>query len=278
MKDLIDLHVHSNCSDGTLSPRELVALAAKKNLRAFALTDHDTTDGIDEAILAGSSLGIEVIPGIELSTSYAGKDIHLLGLGINKDNIYFQEELLCFQNSRDIRNLKMIHKLQEQGVNITHEAMLSSFGSAVWTRAHFARFLQDNKYVATIWDAFPKYIGDNAPCFVPREKVSPFQGIRLIHEGGGKAVLAHPLLYGFSTDALDTLVESLTTAGLDGLEVMYSMNRYGDEQRMKLLAKRYNLRLSGGSDFHGSNKPNIQLGTGKGNINISYNTLKELTR
>ncbi len=276
MKDIIDLHVHSHCSDGTFSPTELVHLAAKKDLKAFALTDHDTTEGIDEAVLAGHLLNIEVIPGIELSTNYHGKDIHIVGLGIEKDNAYFQESLLRFQNSRDIRNLKMITKLQESGIHITNESMYERFGNAIWTRAHFARFLQENGYVQKMWDAFPKYIGDDAPCFVPREKVTPFQGIQLIHEGGGKAILAHPLLYGYTVDELDCLVKELAFAGLDGMEVMYSMNGYGDEHRMKLLAKKYQLKPSGGSDFHGSNKPSIQLGTGKGNLCISYDVWKSI--
>lgn len=279
MKDLIDLHVHSNCSDGTLTPSELVSLAIKKKLKAFALTDHDTTAGIDsafQAILEADST-LELIPGIELSTNYLNKDIHIVGLGIDKDNVYFQETLTQFQNSRYIRNKKMIQKLQEHGIDITEEKMFEAFGDAVWTRAHFGRFIQDAGYVSNLWDAFPKYIGDNAPCFVPREKVTPFQGIRLIHEGGGVAVLAHPLLYPLTAEELDTLVAKLAKAGLDAIEVHYSMNRYGDENRVKLLAKKYGLKPSGGSDFHGSNKPSIQLGTGKGNINMSYDIWKALS-
>lgn len=279
MKDLIDLHVHSNCSDGTLSPEDLVHLAIKKKLRAFALTDHDTTDGIALAQLAiaNSNSNLELIPGIELSTNYHEKDIHIVGLDIDKDNVYFQKSLCEFQNSRHLRNLKMITKLQEHGIDITEEKMLASFGESVWTRAHFGRYLQDHGYVSNLWDAFPKYLGDDAPCFVPREKVTPFQGIQLIHEGGGSAVLAHPLSYNLTPDELDTLVAKLTRAGLDGIEVFYSMNRYGDENRMKLLAKKYGLKPSGGSDFHGSNKPSIQLGTGKGNLNMSYDIWKNLS-
>ncbi len=278
MKDCIDLHVHSNYSDGTLSPTELVALATKKGLRAFALTDHDTIDGIAEALQAAATLNpkLEIIPGIELSTTYLGKDIHIVGLGIQKDDVYFQEALIKFQDSRHLRNLKMIEKLQAFDIDITEDKMLTAFGDTVWTRAHFGRYLQDHGYVANLWDAFPKYIGDDAPCFVPREKVTPYQGIKLIQEGGGIAILAHPLLYGLPTDELDTLVKKLADSGLDGIEAFYSSNRYGDEQRVKLLAKKYGLKLSGGSDFHGSNKPNIQLGTGKGNVMISYDIWKSL--
>lgn len=270
MKKNIDLHVHSNCSDGTLSPEELVVLAHKKKLSAFALTDHDTIDGVIPATKVAETYGIELIPGIELSTNYKEKDIHILGLGIDITNHYFQDELIKFQNSRDLRNLKMIEKLQQAGIDITYEKMKERFSDSVLTRAHFAKFLEENNYISNMWDAFPKYIGDNAPCFVSREKVTPFQAIQLIHESGGYAFLAHPLLYNFSTSDLELLLQELAAAHLDGIEAIYSTNRKMDEANMKMLAKKYQLKISGGSDFHGANKPNIQLGTGKGNLNISY--------
>ncbi|MEG1716165.1 MAG: PHP domain-containing protein [Lachnospiraceae bacterium] len=270
MNHRIDLHVHSSYSDGTLSPSELVALAVKRNVCAFALTDHDTTDGIKEAMVAAKPYQIEIIPGVELSTNYFNKDIHILGLGIDWMSPSFGSSLVEFQESRDVRNLKMIAKLQHEGVSISYDQMLSAFPDSVWTRAHFARFLKDHGYVQNIWDAFSEYIGDHAPCFVPREKVTPYQAIELIHKGKGWAILAHPLLYSFTNPDLDHLVQQLKLSGLDGLEAMYSMNRHMEESNMKVLAKKYDLKISGGSDFHGSNKPNIQLGTGKGNLNISY--------
>lgn len=272
----IDLHVHSNASDGTLSPTELVALAVQKHMQAFALTDHDTTAGIEEAMVAGEEYGIELIPGIELSTSYHGRDIHIVGLGIDPKNVYFQDFLIQFQESRHRRNRKMIEKLREYHIDITYEKMLEAFGDSIWTRAHFGRFLQENGYVRNMWDAFPKYIGDDAPCFVPREKVTPFQGIELIHQGGGYAILAHPLTYQLSNDKLDTLVKDLAEAGLDGMEVMYSTHIHGDESNMRMLAKKYNLKCSGGSDFHGANKPSIQLATGKGNLNMTYDVWEQI--
>lgn len=278
MSEYIDLHVHSNCSDGTYSPGELVQYAAKKGLRAFALTDHDTTDGIGEAVAEGLRRGVEVVPGIELSTNYWGKDIHIVGLGIDTENVHFQEELLRFQNSRDIRNLKMIAKLQEAGIAITYESMLEAFSDAVWTRAHFARYLLEHQYVRSMPEAFERYLGDHAPCFVPREKVTPFQAVSLIHQGGGAAVLAHPLLYHLSGDNLEKLVTELKKAGLDGLEAIYSTNKWVDETNMTHLAKRHQLKISGGSDFHGSNKPGIDLGTGRGNLKIPYELLETLLK
>lgn len=276
MEELIDLHVHSNCSDGTYTPEELVAYALEKGLKAFALTDHDTTAGIARAQRAASGTGLELIPGIELSTECKGKDIHILGLGIDPENAYFQDQLLRFQNARDLRNEKMIEKLREHGIDITLEQMRACFPDSVWTRAHFARYLFDHGYVKEMWDAFDLYLGDHAPCFIPREKVTPFQAVQLIHEGGGYAVLAHPLLYRLGEEPLNLLVKTLTGCGLDGIEAIYSTNRFSDEADMRQLARRYGLAITGGSDFHGSNKPSIDLGCGKGNLRIPYRLWKTI--
>ena len=276
MEELIDLHVHSNCSDGTYTPEELVAYALEKGLKAFALTDHDTTAGIARAQRAASGTGLELIPGIELSTEYKGKDIHILGLGIDPENAYFQDQLLRFQNARNLRNEKMIEKLREHGIDITLEQMRACFPDSVWTRAHFARYLFDHGYVKEMWDAFDLYLGDHAPCFIPREKVTPFQAVQLIHEGGGYAVLAHPLLYRLGEEPLNLLVKTLTGCGLDGIEAIYSTNRFSDEADMRQLARRYGLAITGGSVFHGSNKPSIDLGCGKGNLRIPYRLWKTI--
>ena len=219
---------------------------------------------------------MELIPGIELSTEYKGKDIHILGLGIDPENAYFQDQLLRFQNARNLRNEKMIEKLREHGIDITLEQMRACFPDSVWTRAHFARYLFDHGYVKEMWDAFDLYLGDHAPCFIPREKVTPFQAVQLIHEGGGYAVLAHPLLYRLGEEPLNLLVKTLTGCGLDGIEAIYSTNRFSDEADMRQLARRYGLAITGGSDFHGSNKPSIDLGCGKGNLRIPYRLWKTI--
>ena len=270
MEKLIDLHVHSTCSDGTFTPEELVSYARQKGLAAFALTDHDTTDGIARASAAAAGTSLTVIPGIELSTEYSGSDVHILGLGIHPENRSFQQYLQKFTQSRDHRNEKMIQKLQDYGISITREAMAEQFPDCVWTRAHFALYLKTHGYVKEMWDAFPKYIGDHAPCYVPREGITPFQAVRLILDGGGHPVLAHPLLYHFNREKLDQLVSALTAEGLQGIEAIYSTNRGTDESSMKQLAKRHGLAVTGGSDFHGANKKDIDLGCGKGNLKIPY--------
>lgn len=276
MERYIDLHVHSNCSDGTMSPAEVVERAAQKGLAAIALTDHDTIKGVAEASLAAKTYNIELISGIEFSTNYQNKDIHILGLNVNLENDYFVSSLQQFLDSRDTRNQKMIDLLAAQGIDISWDSMKEAFPDSVWTRANFARYLFDRHYIKSMQDAFSRYIGEGCPCYVPREKVTPYQAIQLIHEGDGIAILAHPLLYHFQESELDALVHSLTRAGLDGIEAIYSKNRWLDESNMKRLARKYNLKISGGSDFHGDNKPDIDIGTGRGNLKIPYHVWEDL--
>ena len=227
MEKYVDLHVHSTASDGTLTPSQLVSLAEEKNLKAFALTDHDTTAGLKEALLASENSSVEVIPGIELSTTWLGRDIHIVGLDIDSENYYFQETLSRFQDSRNIRNDKILALLQKEGISISKESMNEAFPDSVWTRAHFARYLLDHKYVGSMNEAFDRYLGDHAKCYVPREKVTPFQAISLIHEGGGIAVFAHPILCRLDKNRLESLTAELKQAGLDGIEAYYSTYRLG---------------------------------------------------
>lgn len=272
----IDLHVHSTCSDGTFTPAELVAYAIKKGLSAFALTDHDTTAGLNEAFAAADNTGLEIIPGIEFSTEYAGKDIHILGLEFDYQSAEFQSQIQAFQNSRHLRNQKMITLLQDQGFDISWEAMDDMYGESIWTRVHFAKYLVLRGYISNIRDAFERYIGDNGPCYVPREKVTPTQAVRLIRRTGGIPILAHPLTYRLTDDTLKHLVLELKNAGMVGIETIYSTHSAMDESYVRRLARTNGLCISGGSDFHGENKPDIDLGCGRGNLKITYDILKQL--
>lgn len=274
---LIDLHVHSTYSDGTLTPYELAKLARETGLTAFALTDHDTVDGIPDALIACQEFEIELIPGIEFSTEYQGKDIHIVGLELDWQSPRFLSEVHLFQDSRNIRNRKMIAKLHDLGnIDISWEQMEAAFGKAIWTRAHFARYLKDHGYVKEMKEAFSRYIGDDCPYFVPREKVSPAQAVRLIRSTGGIPILAHPLFYRLTEEGLLTLIEELKNAGLLGIEALYSTHTPEEESFVLRLARRQGLLISGGSDFHGSNKPSISLGTGRGNLRIPYELLEKL--
>jgi len=273
---IVDLHVHSTCSDGTLTPTELVDYAIEKGLSAFALTDHDTTDGLEEAMEYAKDKGIEVIPGIEFSTEYESKDIHILGLYIDYNKKEFKEQVQAFIDSRILRNQKMCKNLQDAGIDISYEALLAEFPNATITRAHYARFLLDHGYVKSLPEAFDCYVGDHCPYFVPREKVTPAQAVKLILEANGIPILAHPTLYHMSDRRLEKLVAELKEAGLMGIEAIYSTYTAGEERQMRDLAKRYNLLISGGSDFHGSNKPKLDLAVGYGKLHIPASLLDDM--
>lgn len=278
MKKRIDLHVHSTASDGTFAPAELVTLARKQGLSAFALTDHDSTEGLEEALNASKDSDIEVIPGVELSTEYNGTEIHVVGLFIDWQYQPFAEHLRNFRDCRDNRNIKMLERLQEEGFHIKEQDLHDKFGDCVMTRAHIARYLVDTRQVPELSIVFNEYIGNGCKCYVDRPKVSPVEAVKLIHQAGGIAILAHPCLYKLEETELLSMLEAMCAVGLDGIEAIYSCNKSNDEAYYSSLAEKYHLAISGGSDFHGSNKPDIQLGSGKGNLEIPYELLEKLRK
>lgn len=273
---MVDLHTHTTASDGTYTPTELVDYAIEKGLTAIAITDHDTVSGLEEAIDYAKDKPIQVIPGIEFSTEYNGKDVHIVGLNIDYRNPFFLEKLERFIDSRDTRNEKMCKLLTEAGFPMTLKDLEEAYPDSVITRAHMARFMYEKGYISNREKAFEKYIGDNCPCYVPREKVNPAQAIRLIKEAGGVPVLAHPILYKLSLPKLEELIGDLSAHGLVGIEAIYSTYNRADEALIRKLAKQYGLKLSGGSDFHGKNKPYIDLGVGRGNLNVPDEIWKNL--
>jgi predicted metal-dependent phosphoesterase TrpH len=273
---LIDLHTHSTESDGTLTPEELMKHAQECGLSAVALTDHDAISGIEKARPIAEALGLEFVPGVELSTDYQGTEIHILGYYIDTQQPEFLKQLKEFVDTREKRNEKMALLLQEEGFDITIEALLAENPDSVITRAHFARYLVEHGLVKDRETVFRKYLGDGCKCYVPREKITPFEAIRLIQLGGGLAFFAHPVLCHMNHDRLRSFIKSLKEAGLTGLEAIYSMNAPGDERNLMKFAEEFDLLISGGSDFHGSNKPQIQLGAGKGNLRIPYEILERI--
>lgn len=278
----VDLHTHTSKSDGSLSPAQLVDYAVEKGLAAVAITDHDTTDGLDEALSYAATLAqkgapcTEVIPGIEFSTQYEQKDVHIVGLYISYDTPSFQDRLNAFVNSRINRNHKMCENLQGAGIDITFDKLQAENPGAVITRAHYASYLLEHGYVKSRPDAFLQYLGDHTKYFVPREKVTPAQAVELILQAGGVPILAHPTLYHMGTDRLCTLVASLKESGLMGIEAFYSTYTPQDEREMRRIADKYGLLLSGGSDFHGANKPNLDLGTGYGRLFVPEEVLDRI--
>lgn len=281
LMDYIDLHVHSNVSDGTDKPSELVAYAYQKGLMAFALTDHDTVDGVAEAIAASKKLAtnehhLEVIPGVEISAGYHGRDIHILGLCLDNTDPHLVNTLHDVAMERGRRNEKMLKNLQDAGLSITMEDLKEGNEDAIITRAHFAKALLKKGYISSIKDAFTKYLDSNGPYYVPREYLSPKTAIELIRHAGGIAVLAHPLLYKMSPAELRALLSELKEYGLQGIEAVYSCNVGLDESFVRSLAREFDLVCTGGSDYHGSVKPDIDLGSGRGNLKIHSGILDDL--
>lgn len=272
----IDLHTHSTYSDGTFSVKELIDRAHEKGLAAIALTDHDTVDGVDEAIEYAASKypDLEVIPGVELSTEGEGREVHIVGLYIDNHDKEFVSGLKDFIDSRTIRNKKMCKKLTEEaGIPISYEELTKEFPDTVITRAHYAKFMVDRGYVNSRAEVFDRYIGDHCPYYVGREKITPEDAIRSILKAKGVPVFAHPILCRFGDDRLDAFVGKLKEAGLVGIEAIYSTYELRDERQIKELAKKYDLLISGGSDFHGANKPDIDLGTGCGKLFVPEDLL-----
>lgn len=279
---MVDLHVHSTRSDGTLSPKELVDYAITKGLKAFALTDHDTVDGLFEAISYAEELRKtndavpEVIPGIEFSTEYEGKEVHIVGLFIDYKSDVFKEYLDEFVRTREERNVKMCRALTEAGMPIDYEEMKAAFPNSVITRAHMAVYMLNKGYAKSREEIFDRYIGDNCPFYIKREHITPMKAIQLILKAEGIPVFAHPILCHLGKEKLSSFVSEFKAAGLIAIEGLYSTYDKKDEHTIKDIAKKYHLLLSGGSDFHGANKKNIDLGIGQGKLKIPDSILADI--
>jgi len=245
--DKVDLHLHTNKSDGRLTPTELVRLVHKGGVRRMALTDHDTTDGVAEAIAEGKSLGVEVIPGVELGTDSRSGDMHMLGLFLDYHDRAFQETMARFREGRVARVHTIVSNLAGVGVNISADRVFEIAGEASVGRPHVAQALLEAGYIKAMPEAFEKWLAYGGPGDVPRDKLSPEDAIGLIHAVGGLAVVAHPYEGKNVVDQLPGLAET----ELDGVETYYQ--GYGPDRVDELLALCGKLGLlpTGGSDFHG---------------------------
>lgn len=268
MERYTDLHTHSTASDGTVSPRELVKLAKAAGLSSIALTDHDTVDGIEEFMAAGKELGMEAIPGIEFAAAYKNNEIHIVGLFIDCKNKELADSMEYIVNEREQRNEKMIKALNRLGFDMSLEDLEENACGNIITRAHYANVLVNKGYVKDKEEAFAKYISAGKPGYVRREILTPKRCIEIIRHSGGIPVLAHATLYGYSYLEIHSLVGELKEYGLMAMETMYSTYTEKQSDEIRKICESYRLLKSGGSDFHGANKPDINVGVGKGNLRI----------
>ena len=270
---MIDLHVHSTASDGSLTPRELVYYAAEKQLSAIALTDHDTVSGLAEAIAASHHAGIELIPGVEMSCVWEGTEIHILGYFVDTGSPALQDGLSWFRRMRDERNETILDNLAEDGILLTEEELRAGDPDTVITRAHFARLLMEKGYVRDRKEAFAGYLAYGGKYVPTKDELTPERVMQMFYDGRIWPSLAHPVQYHLDEDSLVQLIAELKAMGLRGIEAWHSSQSWQDTARLQTIARLTGLLPTGGSDFHGSSKPDVEIGTGRGNLKIQERVL-----
>ena len=276
MSGLIDLHVHTTASDGTLSPSEAVMLAHSLGLSAIAVTDHDTADGVVEAMEKGAEMGMELVPGIELSVDYRGYGVHILGYFIDPENESLRALLDWVVWERERRNGEIAAAMASDGLDISLEYMHALFPEAVIGRPHFAAALVEKGIVTSVAEGFAKYLNRGGRYYRKRQYIPMDMAFDVMRKTGAKAVFAHPLQYRFSHDELLELTETLVDCGVVGMECIYSLYSPEQTEYLKSIAGKYGLCVTGGSDFHGEGKPYIQIGSGCGDMEVPYELLEKL--
>ena len=271
--EIIDLHSHTRHSDGSSTPDELIALAAGAGACAIAITDHDTTSGLEEGRAAAARHQIEFVNGVEISADYQPGTMHILGYFIDDRSTQLSTALEELRHAREERNPQIARRLQAIGLDIRYEEVEALAGNQVVGRPHFANVMVRKGYAGSIKEAFDKYLGKGKPGYVEKRRLSPPDSIALIHSAGGVAVLAHPYQLGLTWEALETEIKNLVDMGLDGIEAVYSRHSPSDRIAYSELAARHGLFVTGGSDFHGAYKPDINIVRGLGDLEVPYDLL-----
>jgi 3',5'-nucleoside bisphosphate phosphatase len=271
----IDLHTHTTASDGSLSPSELVRVAKQQGLSALAITDHDSVEGLSEAMAQGERLGITVIAGIEISCLYEEVELHILGYFINQDDPHLKPALERYLSSRNDRNPKIVERLCQLGMDLSYDEVKDFAGPATIGRPHIAQVLLRKGHVTSVADAFDRYLGDGGPAYVARVLPTASEAISLIRTVGGLPVLAHPV-YAARLKSFNEVCAALKTFGLAGLETLYSSHTQQQTDRFRSIAREQSLLITGGSDFHGESKPEVLVGSGYGGLKVPADLLDEL--
>ncbi len=257
---MVDLHTHSTCSDGTLTPTELVKEARRLSIRVLALTDHDTIEGVPEALDEAARGGVALIPGIELEIEFRPGVFHMLGLGLTDVSNAFLASLTKLRERRTERNLRMVDKLRDIGIPADYEAISREAGGTVVGRPHFARYLVSIGAVKDVREAFYRYLGDGKQAYEPKPSLPVKEATALIHSVGGKAVIAHPMTLGLSLGDLDEALADWKEQGLDGIEAYHSNAKWRECLKIERLAVKHGLLSTAGSDYHGPYRTDRALG------------------
>ncbi len=276
LPDLVDLHVHSSTSDGSLRPRDLVRHAAEVGLKAIALTDHDTVAGVPEAQAAGAEFGVEVIAGVEIGTDFDGGACHILGYFVDPADPGLAEVLTEAREGRGIRNTQILQRLNELGFRMAMTDVIGSDPDCVLTRAHFAGAMVAAGYVKTFDEAFDKYLGAGKPAYVHRRHIGPAEAIEAIHRAGGLASLAHPRQLNCGTVETAAWIEKFAGQGLDAVETSSPDHTSNLARRYREAAQRAGLLETGGTDWHGNEHGGIHLGLGRGTMAIPYDLVQKM--
>ncbi len=258
MASRVDLHLHTTCSDGLKSPEDIIKEVKRKNLTAFAITDHDSIKGFLEARDLLGENDPELVPGLELSCSSVNGDLHILAYLFDPDSEALKSALEEFRIRRNQRGYSMVKRLNEMGIEISYEDVLEAAGTAAVGRPHVAEALARRKAVPSYNDAFQKYIGDGRPAYVPKQNFTPREAINMIHKAGGLAVLAHPMV-----SYAHERIEELVGLGLDGIEALHPDHKQAECDRLKVTARRFRLVWTGGSDYHGRGNRTGSVGSEK---------------
>jgi predicted metal-dependent phosphoesterase TrpH len=279
MGGYIDLHIHTTVSDGTLSPSEVVRHAKEKGLKAIAITDHDTVEGNREALEEGKKVGLDVLTGVEISVGCPYGTMHLLGYCIDIDSSFLKERLEFLQKVRSERNLKILDKLKGLGIGIDFSDVLQMAGGEQVGRPHFAKAMLKKGYANTNQDAFDRFLKKGAPAYVDRFRFEPQEAIGIILKCGGIPVLAHPFTLGdLKPKELEDFVVELISLGLKGIEVFYPEHTDRQIAGYRYLAEKHGILITGGSDFHGYGKPNVDIGIYNGNKDISLSVIETMKK
>jgi len=274
--DLVDLHVHSNVSDGTFSPREVVERAAAVGLKAVALTDHDTTAGAAEALAAGEAAGIEVISGVEISGEFTDGACHILGYFIDPEAPRLSAMLEGARQARERRNGQILERLNALGFRLTMDDVVRNQTTGTLTRAHFAAAMLEKAYVKNWDEAFDRYLGRDKPAFVSRKRIEPSEAVGGIRDAGGLAALAHPRQLNRSIAETEEWLRRFAEAGLEAVEVSSPDHTANFARHYGQMAERLGLLAIGGTDWHGRADSDIRLGVGRGQLAIHYTVVEQM--